>query len=45
MLDVPGGACQAGLEKLAPERIVDARATGEPLPHGGHPALALELPR
>lgn len=46
MLDVLGrGVCQPGLEKkLAAERTVDARETGEPLPHGGHPALALELP-
>lgn len=42
MLDVLGRAvCQAGLEKLAPDGTVDARETGEPLPHGGHPALEL----
>lgn len=44
MLNVLGGACQAGLEKLAPDRTVDARETGKPLPHGGHPALALSCP-
>lgn len=45
MLDAPGRAvCQAGLQMLAPDGTVDARETGEPLPHGGHPALALELP-
>lgn len=42
MLAVTGrGVCRAGLEKLAADGTVDARETGEPLPHGGHPALEL----
>lgn len=41
-----GGVCvgQAGLGKLAPHGTVDAKETGEPLPHGGHPALAWSRP-
>lgn len=31
-------------KELAPDRMVGARETGEPLPHGGYPALAWELP-